>query len=267
MNDESDGLAGALQELAREARRRQGPGGHPSPETLTAYHAGELTLAAEEEIQEHLAVCRHCTQLLLDLPAFLEPPVPHVESLDAAADASWQELRKRLPGPPEKAGSRPDAVTAWKAGPRRGLQLMAAAALIGLIAAPLWIIGRRLSSPPPPPEMAELFPSEGKRGMPEPSLPPFTVHADAASTALLVHLANEQPGLRFRVELRAISAPGAPAERPTVLPVAKALDSRTLLLLLARRQLPPGTYQLRVLDPEHPSAEALGDYTLRVVEP
>jgi hypothetical protein len=267
MNDESEGLAGALGELAREARLRQGPGGHPSPETLTAYYSGELALPAEEELQEHLAVCPHCTQLLLDLPAFLEPPASHIESLDTAADASWQEIRKRLPGPPENAGKRSGAVPAWKAGPRRGLQLLAAAVLLAAIAVPLWIIGRRLSSPPSPPALAELFPSEGKRGLPEPPLPPFIVHAEAASTALLVHLASEQPGLRFRVELRAIPAPGVPAGRPIVLPVAKALDSRTLLLLLARRQLPPGQYQLRVLDTEQPSAEALGDYTLRVVAP
>jgi len=46
MNDEpADGLAGSLRELASEARRRQGPDAHPSPETLTAYHAGELTFA------------------------------------------------------------------------------------------------------------------------------------------------------------------------------------------------------------------------------
>jgi hypothetical protein len=47
----------------------------------------------------------------------------------------------------------------------------------------------------------------------------------------------------------------------------KTVDSRTLVLVLARRQLSPGRYQLRVLDAEQPSAEPLGDFPFQVVEP
>jgi hypothetical protein len=288
MNDESDGLAGSLRELASEARRRQGPDAHPSPETLTAYDAGELTPAAAEDVREHLAVCRHCARLLLDLQSFLDAPVADLESPDAAADASWQAIRARLPGPPERAVRRRETRgAAWGAAaapgtPRRAwpwprLAVAATFAGVALVAVPLWIVARHLSSPELPPAMLELSTPEGHRGTGEPPpLPPVTVHAQAASTTLLLRLARPQPDLRFRVELLAVGAAGAaraadavgvPASRALEAPAVKTVDSRTLVLVLARRQLSPGRYQLRVLDAEQPSAEPLGDFPFQVVEP
>lgn len=277
MNDESDGLAASLRELASEARQRQGPGAHPAPETLTAYHAGELTQAAEEEVQEHLAVCRHCARLLLDLPAFLEAPAAGDEDLDVEADASWRVIRARLPGPSQPAGRRREGASTSNPGWWRARSPLAAAATLAgaaLIAVPLWIIARQLSSPELPPATIELFPPENQRGTAEPPpAPPAIVHAQAASTTLLLRLARPQPDLRFRIELLAggatgaAGAAGAPAGRSLPVPAVKAVDSRTLVLVLARRQLAPGRYWLKVLDAEQPSAELLGDYQLEVVEP
>jgi hypothetical protein len=102
------------------------------------------------------------------------------------------------------------------------------------------------------------------------------VQAQAASTTLLLRLSRPQTDLRFRVELLAIGATGAggtagvrggPASRSLPAPAVKIVDSRTLVLVLARRQLSPGRYQLRVLDAEQPSAEPLGDFPFQVVEP
>jgi len=278
MKDESDGLAGSLGELASEARRRQGPDAHPSPETLTTYHAGELTSAAAEEVREHLAVCRHCARLLLDLPAFLEAPARDRESLDVEADASWRAIQARLPGPPERAGRRREARrAAWGAAPGAPRQawpwLAVAATLAGaaVIAVPLWIVARHLSSPELPPATLELSTPEGQRGTAEPPpAQPATVHAQAASTTFLLRLARPQPDLRFRVELLAgggAGAAGAPAGRALPAPAPKIVDSRTLVLVLARRQLAPGRYRLLVLDAEQPSAEPLGDFPFQVVEP
>lgn len=282
MNDEpADGLAGSLRELASEARRRQGPDAHPSPETLTAYHAGELTFAAAEDVREHLAVCRHCARLLLDLPAFLEAPAGDREGREDATDASWQAIRERLPGPPEKAGRRDETRRtprrAASGTPRQSWPRLAVAAMfagVALIAVPLWIIARHLSSPELPPATLELSTPESQRGTSEPPpLPPATVHAEAASTTLLLRLARPQLDLRFRVEWLAgaaagsVGVAGAPADRALPTPAVKIVDSRTLVLVLARRQLSPGRYQLRVLDAELPSAEPLGDFQLQVVEP
>ncbi len=102
------------------------------------------------------------------------------------------------------------------------------------------------------------------------------MHAEAASTTLLLRLARPQTDLRFRVELlvagatgatRAADTAGVPAGRALEAPAVKIVDSRTLVLVLARRQLSPGSYQLRILDAEQPSAEPLGDFQLQVVEP
>ena len=282
MNDEADDLAGSLEELASDARRRQGPDAHPSPETLTAYDAGELTSAAAEDVREHLAVCRHCARLLLDLQAFLDAPVADLEGPDAAADASWQAIRARLPGPPERAGRRRETRgAAWGAAaasgpPRRAWPRLAVAATfagVALIAVPLWIVARNLSSPELPPATLELSTPESLRGTsaPQPQLP-ATVHAEAASTTLILRLARPQTDLRFRVELIVAGATGAAragvtAGRALEAPAVKIVDSRTLVLVLARRQLSPGSYQLRVHDGEQPSAEPLGDFQLQVVEP
>ena len=165
-------------------------------------------------------------------------------------------MRARSPGP-------------WRAWPR--LAVAAIFAGVALVAVPLWIIARQLASPEFPPATLELSTPEGQRGTAEPpKLPPAAVHAQAASTTLLLRLARPQPNLRFRVELLAGGAAGetgAPASRALPAPAVTIVDSRTLVLVLARRQLSPGSYQLRVFDAEQPSAEPLGAFQLQVVEP
>jgi hypothetical protein len=274
MNDERDGITESIRALASDARWRQGQGAHPGVERLTTYHAGELTPAEEDQVQEHLAVCRHCTQLLLDLPAFLAAPAGAPESLDLEADASWQAIRTQLPGTPASSGDtvrRQDRELAASRTGRRSphhLGRLAIAALIALVLAPAWIIAWRLLPPPAPAETLDLSASELQRGTAAQSPPPAAIHAAAAATILVLRLAQDQPDLRFRLELRARGAgtPGAAAGSPVILPVTGVVDSHTLLLVLARHQLARGAYQLRVLDAEHPSAKPLGDYTLEVVD-
>jgi hypothetical protein len=276
MNDQPGDLTASLRELASEARRRQGPGAHPSPETLTAYHGGGLAPAAEEAVQEHLAVCRHCTRLLLDFPAFLEAPAAGLMSLDPDVDTSWREIEARLQAPPTPTGPRREATAGRRPVTRRSWTPLAAAAMlagISLVAVPLWIIARRLSGPELPPVVLDLSTPEGRRGSAAPPpVSPTIVHAEAASTTLLLRLARPQPDLRFRLELLSTAASGAagtagaPAERLPV-PAMKIADSQTLVVVLSRRQLVPGRYDLRVLDEAQPSSEPLGEYQFEVVEP
>jgi hypothetical protein len=277
MSDESDGLPGLLRDLADEARQWQGPSSHPSLENLTACHAGELTPAAEEEIQEHLATCRHCTGLLLDLPAFLDAPAGALDSGDAEPDASWQEIREHLLGPPrlpedaerprESPPANQPARPSSQPNPRRRWLLrLAAAALVVLAVTPLSIVAWRLASPSLPPAILDLSPIEAQRGTTEPPPPPpANVHAEAASTILILRLARQQPDLRFTLELRGAGA-GQSGTRE-VLPVTRVIDPQTLLLVLERHRLAPGQYRLRVLDADRPAAEPLGDYALDVIEP
>ena len=55
----------AMKALA--AQERQGLKEHPSPDELLAYHIGELQSEEIERVQDHLAVCGECSQLVLSL--------------------------------------------------------------------------------------------------------------------------------------------------------------------------------------------------------
>jgi len=73
------------------------PAGHPDPDRLYAYQANELTPEEDLEIQEHLAVCGHCTELLLDIQRFTAPPAEEEADLSEFEQAAgWRQLRARL---------------------------------------------------------------------------------------------------------------------------------------------------------------------------
>ncbi len=126
MSEETESAIRSLQDLAHAELLRQGPEAHLDPAVLSSYHAGELDEDRVAAVQEHLAVCLHCTRLLLDLPGFLAPlPTSALDpggggatepgDPDAAAnDRIWQEIRRQLPRPPASAatGPAPAAVAA-----------------------------------------------------------------------------------------------------------------------------------------------------------
>jgi hypothetical protein len=60
---------------------------------LTAYQANELSPEEDERLQEHLAACRHCTEMLLELEEFLRPSEAEVKS---GADLEPAEDQRRL---------------------------------------------------------------------------------------------------------------------------------------------------------------------------
>ncbi len=73
------------------------PAEHPDPDRLYAYQANELTPDEDLEIQEHLAVCGHCTELLLDIHRFTTPPAEEEAGLSEFEQAAgWRKLRTRL---------------------------------------------------------------------------------------------------------------------------------------------------------------------------
>jgi hypothetical protein len=78
-------------------RRRSGQG-HPAVEELVAYHQDELAGEARELLQDHLALCKDCARLLLDLEGFadLEPPSESHRLLDADVEEAKAALKARL---------------------------------------------------------------------------------------------------------------------------------------------------------------------------
>lgn len=95
-DDEKPPFDAALRHLAEQQRRSLTS--HPTPQELAAYHAGELPPEAEARILDHLAICRECSDLLLDLSGFadLKPPAGVPELTDAQVEQDWQALRARM---------------------------------------------------------------------------------------------------------------------------------------------------------------------------
>jgi hypothetical protein len=72
---------------------------HLTPEELSAYQAGELTPEQNDAIQEHLAGCELCTEVLLDLHRFLDLPpedLPREGVADLQTEAEWKTLQAKL---------------------------------------------------------------------------------------------------------------------------------------------------------------------------
>lgn len=89
-------LSEAIRLLAERDRRSLGA--HPKIEDLAAYHAGELESHTEARVREHIAVCRECSDLLLDLINFsdLTPPPGEPDLTDEEMEEDWQALRARM---------------------------------------------------------------------------------------------------------------------------------------------------------------------------
>jgi hypothetical protein len=96
VSEEKPPLADALRLLAEKERSLLTE--HPSPTELETYHAGKLSSAAEDRIREHLAVCRDCGDLLLDIAgvAELKPPPGIPELTDDEVEADWLALQIRM---------------------------------------------------------------------------------------------------------------------------------------------------------------------------
>lgn len=109
---EKTSLTAALRHLAEQERRT--PSEHATPGELTAYHEGTLPPAIEARVQEHLAHCKLCSDLLLDLAGFadLAPPPGVPELTDAQVAEDWQALRARMEA--EKKEPEPAAVVPFR---------------------------------------------------------------------------------------------------------------------------------------------------------
>lgn len=98
MTDDSAHLDRLLGQLAREGSRQPDPAEHPPSEMLSAYAAKELPPEEELKVQEHLAVCRRCRDLIVDFASFMETPLDERPEgvADLTAVAEWRELRSKL---------------------------------------------------------------------------------------------------------------------------------------------------------------------------
>ena len=290
-----------LDRLAREELRRQGPG-HPAPERLTAYRAGELDGEAAEAVEAHLSVCRECVAILLEMPRFyaeIERPEAAVEIASAAtAAASLRAFRARLaaeglgsgagaPTPPGAVDGLATAPPRWRAAappfPPAALPFLTYALAAGLAACligfPLWMASRRAAGTAAPPTVVYLpHGAEVYRGEP-PAAQPTAVRVGAGTTLVLLPAPAEPEFASYRIDLvtsggqlaaRAVATPLALAAPPASPPAGGAAGprhSRFLGFGLAGPALPAGDYRLRLFGLSAGRAEKLAEHPLRILAP
>lgn len=260
-DEDNDAWLRSLCELAREARGQQAwDGGHPAAEDLTAYHAGELTGDQAEEIQEHLAVCRQCSRLLLDLPAFLEPMATTASAASPEA-AAWQRFRTRLPAP---ATSREKVVGRWRRiTTSPGLAYLLAACLaLALVGGPMWRLVQERREPRP--ATLHLYLPVSPRGIPDLNPVPRLRLGTASRTYLVLHLPEHLPRSGDE-EIHAVLR----SETGEVQNLHDSLietGSPVVVLVLEHRRLAAGRYHIQVARGQDDGAP-LVDYEFQVAAP
>src|SRR5262245_29748869 len=87
-------LAAALDAVL--ATPRAGTEAHLAPERLVAYHHDRLPAGEAEAVQEHLAACRLCSDLLLELVQFSREEQEEAGAASGLADfeevVAWRRL-------------------------------------------------------------------------------------------------------------------------------------------------------------------------------
>jgi hypothetical protein len=253
MSDEIQDLDEMLGFLGEDGRQRGDPDEHPSPEELSAYQANELTPEEDEKIQDHLAVCQHCTELLLDLEEFLNPAKVIAEpAADFEAAADWKRLREGMgpvagkPEPLQTKASEQDYRLV------RSLQVYRAlAAVLGLVA-----VGLSLYTVRPPGE-PEILPS------------PKSIDFETTRSSSAV----EPLKVRLPFSLGFYTAPSYPSYRIEIVDVeGKLRYSRDTILsegFIPLRQgfLPPGEYEVRFSGLKDGKSEPIGRPRKLIIQP
>jgi hypothetical protein len=241
--------------LAEDGRRRRDPEAHPSAETLTAYQANELAADEDERIQSHLAVCAQCTELLLDLDEFLQPPMAAAPVADFEAAADWRKLRESL-GAPEKKdpAARPDRrrffASVW------GGYSVAAALLAMVVGLGIWNakLAEELLKPQPIFTVQTLEAQGSSRGATSPS-EPVTLPAE-----ITLLLPTDAPDSRYRID---ITRDGS--HRPEW-SFDVSQNKNSLSFRLAERSLSSGVYSVQVVASGQGRPDAAAwSYTLQIV--
>jgi hypothetical protein len=232
LSDETSDLDEMLGFLGEEGRDLRDPEEHPSPEVLTAYQANELSQEEDERIQSHLAQCRHCTEMLLELEAFLQPA--DREAAAPAADfemaADWRKLRSRMRG--QK---------------RQLAYAMAAVLLLAVVGLSIYALSRE------PERFATLDPLNSTRG------PAEAIEVVELPVTLVLRSPAESSYPEYRAELR-------DDHGGLIRQLSHLRESRPseVEIPLGSRDLDPGEYRVKLLGVTDRGADPVGEYVFKV---
>lgn len=260
MNDRYHELRDALDGLATDFRSGHA---HPDPDALAAYQAGELSPEEESRMQDHLAACRECAALLLDLEGLSDPSFG-AGSGSADQEAVWQRLRETAIT--QQEGTASAAVVPFRrrtlSTSPRWLQALAAALLLATLGLSQWVVSlRQMIQEQRRPQITTPLPlsSHAVRGE-ERDRPIRTIHArdSVLLSSILIPLWSRST--RYRV----VIARSSGSEVWSVAGLAP--DRRGLLapIVLPPHALSPGDYRIRVLGE---GGEPIEEQPLRVESP
>jgi putative zinc finger protein len=254
-NNSKEELKTVLEGFLSEARQDLEP--HPSPDELVAYGAGELSADEEARIQNHLALCPHCLELLLDFERWSDPEPESEQSIPAGEKAAaWQALQARLAtdeAPRRRPGLR-------FASPRPAYAL-AAGLLVAVVGLSLRVVHLErgmadLSDPQVNAPVVDLLPASPLRGEPGKGA---EVKLEPASRffALILNPKGSPDYAGYRVEI--LDAGGR------VVWSEDGLEKNphgSFTLILSQRFLGPGAYRLRLYGLE----DGAGPRAARLIE-
>ena len=242
MTDDADDLDRRLARLF-EAGRREDPEEHPSPEKLSAYQANELPPGEADAIQEHLAECTLCAELLLDLQRFLEPVEEERPGVtDLAAEAEWRKVRKEMGWEGRKSLEAPAAEVSRLRRSLRAFQTMAAMLLAGVVGLSLYALHVRAELKAPRPNtVSEFVPS--KEGVRSTDLEPALIElprGEKGGVTLTLEGGDGPDYPEYRAEIR--------RRRGESLPSVTGLQRQDndFGLTLDAEGLEPGLYEIEV---------------------
>ncbi|MBW8879576.1 MAG: zf-HC2 domain-containing protein [Acidobacteria bacterium] len=253
MTDETADLDRLFTRLADEGRPRD-PDDHPAPEKLSAYLANELSPEEDDALQEHLTQCTLCSDLLLDLQRFLDPPSedrPREGVADFETAAEWRELRKKL------RTQAPPAVRKRSLLHRiSGARVLAAVLAFVFVGAAYWImvLERRLSSPRAV-QITTIEALGSKKGAPGAAEP--TAFRLGSAVGFDTH--SEHLYLKYRLNFRDKDG----RIQQTI--EAKEDEGGMIGVLLPKGSLDPGLYHVEVLGLEGATSNPIREFDIRIL--
>jgi len=214
---------------------------HPDPDRLHAYHAGELTSEEDLEVQEHLAVCGHCTELLLDIQCFTAPLGPEEAGLtEFERAAGWRLLRPRLDQ---------DGFFSRGRRPRHRVAAVAALFLLAVLGLSVYNL-RRLAEPE---RSQSLEPLNSHRGGPS------EVEEVKLPVRLVLRSPAETPFPEYRAEIHDFQG-----QTVRKVPRLRQNVSFEVELKLYRGDLQQGEYRLDLLGLRNGRPERVAEYGFRI---
>jgi hypothetical protein len=244
-DDNDDALDGLLAPLAG-AGPTPDPAEHPSDGTLSAYAQGKLAGAEELAVQEHLAVCGRCRDLLLEFASFLEVPLAEEVAgvADLAAAREWRALQARM-----DKGRSFDKREIRKSSNRRTYLLAAASILVAILGFSLYKVSQG------PAKFHTLEPLDSHRGT--------TVTSDSVElpVTLLLKSPTQSPYPEYRADLKDKSG-----RLLRAFPHLHETGTFDLEIPLERGDVEPGEFQIELLGLRQGEAGLIAKYAFKVVE-